>query len=53
MDPNACLNTLRAMVAYQLNGPFEGGKAYEMAEAFDTLDLWIKNGGFLPTDWQK
>lgn len=27
--------------------------ARDLAEAFESLDSWLRHGGFLPTDWQR
>lgn len=50
MDPNETLSTLREA----LDGdPDENFYSYDVAvEAFQALDSWISNGGFLPHDWK-
>lgn len=54
MDPNATLDSARkALATYRaaLNSEDEGMGADDLAEAFESLDTWLSNGGFLPQDW--
>lgn len=59
MDPNEALKTLRRQAAevldrYENNrtGKRFADAAYDLAQAAEALDSWIKGGGFLPQDWQ-
>lgn len=53
MDPNVCLTNLRGLVTAILDNADESTSELllELCESFDSLDGWIRNGGFLPTDW--
>jgi hypothetical protein len=67
MDPEATLEILRATVAeFQRTYDANQGVSYRsqdsraetlvdlgdtLAEAFDSLDSWMKNGGFRPSSW--
>lgn len=46
MDPDETLIRLRERV----NACFD---LYELQELFNSLDTWLCNGGFLPTDWER
>jgi hypothetical protein len=49
MDPNETLQMLR-----QLAADARASEGYEpWASAFEVLDDWISNGGFLPDDWKQ
>lgn len=45
MDPNSTLALLRSLRASE-------STADEVIAAFDELDEWLSNGGFLPDDWR-
>jgi len=48
MDPNVALRQIREL----LRGPIkETHEGLMLSEAFDALDLWLCNGGFLPESW--
>lgn len=51
MDPNATLAIIRAQVNAIVWD--EEGDIVELAEAFEVLDAWLTQGGFLPTDWER
>ena len=44
MDPDECLNQLRALI--------NDGETDLAAEKFEELDAHISRGGFVPHDWQ-
>ena len=48
MDPQELLNRLREWA----NGDDNGMSASDAMEAFQELDKWLSNGGFLPKPWQ-
>jgi hypothetical protein len=60
MDPNAAYEELAEMANIDLSGC--GGdietveqaneRSLRYAELFESLDIWLKRGGFLPTAWQ-
>lgn len=53
MDPNIALDKLREYAAECLcEDTGATGEALQFAEAFETLDQWLSNGGFLPSEWQ-
>lgn len=56
MDPTANLAEQRAIVARIIgNDETEGDPSADwsrLAELVDALDTWIRNGGFLPEQWQ-
>lgn len=56
MDPDKALAELRRLASQYGDDapPIEevDDLALRMVEAFQGLDTWIINGGFLPTDWQ-
>lgn len=56
MDPDQTLTELRAAAAQMRDeGTYTGNfliAASTMLEAFEALDNWMSNGGFLPTQWQ-
>ena len=45
MDPNAALNTIRALM--------DSTDDVELREAIEDLDNWLSRGGFLPEDWAR
>jgi hypothetical protein len=58
MDPNVCLVLMREIAAKTVddrhpNLDAAASAAYRMAELFEGLDQWIKQGGFLPDDWKQ
>lgn len=55
MDPNATLESLRNLVQ-AVNDPNadtgdQAEAATEMASLFESLDNWLKSGGFPPVEW--
>ena len=53
VDPNIALDKLREYAASCLQEATGAtGEALQMAEAFEALDQWLSNGGFLPYEWQ-
>jgi hypothetical protein len=55
MDPNTVLDSLRTLAEY-LRDEDAGvvlDYAEETADAFQALDSWLSNGGFLPHDWER
>jgi hypothetical protein len=55
MDPNETLSQIRAKLA-DLETPLDDSDdawniVQEITELFCGLDDWLKNGGFLPSDW--
>lgn len=58
MDPNATLEELRDLADDVLRklwtdmGPSDTDIEL-LASAVQNLDGWIRNGGFLPTDWEQ
>lgn len=55
MDPNEALSNARlALVTYRANpGDHYDPAAERLADAFEALDEWLTNGGFLPRDWHQ
>lgn len=52
MDPDEALKNAReAVIVFYESGQQHGGA--ELAAAFEALDGWLSQGGFLPQDWQK
>lgn len=53
MDPDACLNAIRRVVARIVNDGAVCATAdtERLAELVDALDEWITRGGFLPSAW--
>lgn len=51
MDPEEAYRRICDNVNAILNG-VEEGDIIELAEAFEALDLWLKQGGFLPKPWK-
>jgi hypothetical protein len=53
MDPNATLAIMLAAARKILDGPREQStEADELAESVQSLDSWIRKGGFLPDLWR-
>lgn len=57
MDPNETLATLRnlsreTMLGNSVDTALAGYLAMDLAEAFQALDSWLSNGGFLPKVWE-
>jgi len=55
MDPNIALDKLREMCAEATQseeGELLGINIFDVTEAFEALDQWLSNGGFLPSEWQ-
>lgn len=61
-DPNEALRVLRELMPLIRNdedgnrdddGAFEPYSEDIAANAFDVLDTWLRNGGALPTDWNR
>jgi hypothetical protein len=54
MDPNEALRKAREALK-QYRGADSSGDAVfpaeELADAFEALDTWLSNGGFLPRAW--
>ena len=55
MDPDEALKRAReAAQRYKRNIPRDPPVAADdLADAFEAIDSWLSNGGFLPQDWQK
>jgi hypothetical protein len=54
MDPNSIITRLRLLTKRALaNAGLTEHESVEMAELFDALDKWIRNGGSLPASWSK
>lgn len=53
MDPNIALKNAREAVESLSKNGFKPGNTNKLLMAFMALDEWLKNGGFLPTDWNK
>ncbi len=51
MDPNACLNEMRALAARILDGEGDAADGGRLAELVDALDGWLARGGFVPAAW--
>ena len=54
MDPDAALQNIREYVdeLRDATNPEDlADAAVNVCEAFDTLDNWLKVGGFLPREW--
>lgn len=52
MDPNATLAEIRDLYKRVLDGEDET-YATDLAEAIESLDRWITDGGFLPKNWDE
>lgn len=52
MDPTATLNRLRELAAIVVGSDDDATASYELADAFQNLDEWLSNGGFLPDSWK-
>ena len=57
MDPNIALDKLREMCRRALDEDspedIESDLAEDICEAFEALDQWLSNGGFLPSEWRQ
>jgi hypothetical protein len=55
MDPNEALKNVREMSRRLNADEFEvdSGDAMALVEAFEALDGWLSNGGFLPDAWKR
>jgi hypothetical protein len=51
MDPDECLRTIREIVQRITEDDHVESDLHELADAFESLDLWLSKGGFLPDDW--
>ena len=53
MDPDVVLRAARRAVARwrAANDEVSGGTAFDLVEAFEALDDWLRRGGFLPAAW--
>jgi hypothetical protein len=55
MDPNEALRLIRLTIAQMRVDESPAVKmahAEEIVEYFEALDNWLKNDGFLPSDWE-
>ena len=52
MDPNKTLADLREYIAASKECD-DGEILDKIAELFEALDDWLRNGGFLPEDWKR
>lgn len=50
MDPEAALKAIRWWVEHSRD---RSGELPEWAEQFDSLDEWLRHGGFLPKSWAR
>jgi hypothetical protein len=53
MDPDKTLRTAQLAARRVLNDGISEEDARQLAEAFDALDTWLRDGGFLPEQWQR
>jgi hypothetical protein len=59
VDPNATLTVALVAANRVLSAPEDlphnelQDLATRMAESLDSLDQWIRRGGFLPSSWEK
>lgn len=51
MDPNACLEEIRYIVSTR--EAIDAESMQRLIDLNDALDNWLKNGGFLPSAWDK
>lgn len=52
MDPDATLVALQALVGRaKAHQRLSQDDVERGAELFEALDTWLRNGGFLPTEW--
>lgn len=53
MDPNAALELLREWAEKRIEDTDVAGAPNDLdaAQAWQDLDRWLTNGGFLPKDW--
>lgn len=52
MDPDEVLRTIREIVQRITEDDHVESDLDELADAFESLDLWLSNGGFLPDEWK-
>lgn len=52
MDPNATLEDIQSILAYEESNPLELHHYEELAERIRALDEWLSAGGFLPDAWR-
>ena len=56
MDPNEALRLAREAadeIQKDLGDAYDpGSQVGQLIEAFDALDQWLSNDGFLPDDWK-
>jgi hypothetical protein len=56
MDPEQALRDARAACehwAHGERGDYDLVAFDNLVNAFEALDQWLSNGGFLPRDWQR
>lgn len=60
MDPNEALSRIHMVIADWALDCNDPNKSFahednlnEMIEAFGSLDVWLRNGGFLPAMWDR
>lgn len=56
MDPNEALRISRMLVREahaSFTSHLEDEEIARLVEAFDALDQWLTNGGFLPAAWDQ
>ena len=59
MDPNATLASIHSAIQdrntaiQNEDSDAEIDAMVDIIESFNALDVWITNGGFLPTAWQR
>jgi hypothetical protein len=52
MDPDEVVRTIREIVQRITEDDHVESDLGELADAFESLDLWLSRGGFLPDDWK-
>lgn len=55
MDPNETLRNIRAIIREELNET-DGDRLAsldDLVQLVDSLDEWLSDGGFLPSDWDR
>lgn len=59
MDPDACLQSMRACYEQMLDPSFEKCTnkekeeiSLELAGHIEALDMWLSSGGFPPDEWR-
>ena len=53
MDIEAALIEARTLASGLVNGTGEDGDAERLAELFESIDGWLKTGGYLPQGWAR